>query len=68
MAEKMTAVMLIILTMIVCAAVPAMMIWLTTMPHPKMVIAIPLSTKAMDSTSAIGNGLNEATGLILGKN
>ena len=68
MAEKMTAVMLIILTMIVCAAVPAMLIWLTTMPHPKMVIAIPLSAKAIDGPSAIGNGLNEATGLILDKN
>jgi hypothetical protein len=68
MAEKMTAVMLIILTMIVCAAVPAMLIWLTTMPHPKMVIAIPLSIKAMDSTSDIGMGLNEATSLILSRN
>lgn len=30
MAEKMTAVWLIILTIIACAAVPAVMIWLTT--------------------------------------
>jgi hypothetical protein len=32
MAEKMTAVWLIILTIIACAAVPAIMIWLTTTP------------------------------------
>jgi len=32
MAEKMTAVWLIILTIIACAAVPAVMIWLTTTP------------------------------------
>ncbi len=34
MAEKMTAVWLIILTIIVCASVPAVMILLTS-PHPK---------------------------------
>lgn len=32
MAEKMTAVWLIILTIIACAAVPAVMIWLTSTP------------------------------------
>jgi hypothetical protein len=32
MAEKMTAVWLIILTIIACAAIPAVMIWLTTTP------------------------------------
>ncbi|MBC8157218.1 hypothetical protein H7X64_03525 [Armatimonadetes bacterium] len=32
MAEKMTAVWLILLTIIACAAVPAVMIWLTTTP------------------------------------
>ena len=32
MAEKMTAVWLIILTIVACAAVPAVMIWLTTTP------------------------------------
>ncbi|HEX2558304.1 MAG TPA: hypothetical protein VHK86_08270 [Nitrososphaera sp.] len=33
MVEKMTAVWLIILTIMVCAAVPAVLIWLTTTPH-----------------------------------
>jgi hypothetical protein len=33
MVEKMTAVWLIILTMIVCAAVPGMLIYITTIPH-----------------------------------
>jgi hypothetical protein len=40
MAEKMTAVVLIILTMIVCAAVPALMIMLTTMPTAKVLFGI----------------------------
>jgi hypothetical protein len=40
MAEKMTAVVLIILTMIVCAAVPALMIMLTTMPTAKALFGI----------------------------
>ena len=40
MVEKMTAVWLIILTIIVCASVPALLIWLTTMPHPKMLVGI----------------------------
>jgi hypothetical protein len=35
MVEKMTAVWLIILTIIVCASVPAVLIWLTT-SHPKV--------------------------------
>ena len=34
MAEKMTAVWLILLTIIACAAIPAIMIWLTTTPTP----------------------------------
>ena len=34
MVEKMTAVWLIILTIIVCASVPAILIYLTTEPHP----------------------------------
>jgi hypothetical protein len=33
MVEKMTAVWLIILTIIVCASVPAILIYLTTIPH-----------------------------------
>jgi len=32
MVEKMTAVWLIILTILVCAAVPGILIWLTTTP------------------------------------
>lgn len=41
MVEKMTAVWLIILTIIVCASVPAVLILLTTYPHtPKMLIDI----------------------------
>jgi hypothetical protein len=32
MVEKMTAVWLIILTIMVCAAVPALLIWLTAAP------------------------------------
>lgn|GEM_PF-278061 len=39
MVEKMTAVWLIILTIIVCASVPAVLIYLTTYPHTaKMLI------------------------------
>jgi len=43
MAEKMTAVWLIILTIIACAAVPAVMIWLTTTPSapkPHLILGI----------------------------
>ncbi|MFZ0404337.1 MAG: hypothetical protein WAL79_00815 [Nitrososphaeraceae archaeon] len=42
MAEKMTAVWLIILTIIVCASVPAVMIWLTspTSPKPQMIYGL----------------------------
>jgi hypothetical protein len=43
MAEKMTAVWLIILTIIVCAAVPAAMIWLTSQPKPEFIAAFDLS-------------------------
>ena len=32
MVEKMTAVWLIILTILICAAVPSLLIWLTTSP------------------------------------
>jgi hypothetical protein len=39
MAEKMTAVWLIILTIIVCASVPAVMIWLTG-PKPQMMYGL----------------------------
>ncbi len=42
MVEKMTAVWLIILTIIVCAAVPAAMIWLTSQPEPEFVLGLEL--------------------------
>jgi hypothetical protein len=40
MAEKMTAVWLIILTILVCAAVPSLMIWLTSQPKPEMILVL----------------------------
>ena len=40
MAEKMTAVVLIILTMIVCAAIPALLIMLTTTPAAKVLLGV----------------------------
>ncbi|HEX2015034.1 MAG TPA: hypothetical protein VLA68_07385 [Nitrososphaera sp.] len=43
MVEKMTAVWLIILTVMVCSAVPAILIWLTT--TPKVVIGFELIEK-----------------------
>jgi hypothetical protein len=38
MAEKMTAVWLILLTILVCAAVPGVLIWLTSSPLPAGVL------------------------------
>jgi len=49
MAEKMTAVVLIILTMIVCAAVPALMIMLTTTPAAKVLIGMENVSKNLVS-------------------
>jgi hypothetical protein len=44
MVEKMTAVWLIILTIIVCAAVPGVLIWLTTGPPPaRMLVGFSLA-------------------------
>jgi hypothetical protein len=40
MVEKMTAVWLIILTMIVCGAVPTLMIYLTTIPSSEMSLLV----------------------------
>jgi hypothetical protein len=41
MVEKMTAVWLIILTILVCAAVPGVLIWLTTANAPaKMLVGL----------------------------
>jgi hypothetical protein len=42
MVEKMTAVWLIILTIIVCAAVPAVMIWLTIQPKTQLILGFEL--------------------------
>ena len=47
MVEKMTAVWLIILTVMVCAAVPAILIWLTA--TPKLLIGF----QTVDSLPAI---------------
>ena len=46
MVEKMTAVWLIILTIIVCAAVPAVLIYVTTTPHAKLLTGLPLVESA----------------------
>jgi hypothetical protein len=43
MVEKMTAVWLIILTILVCAAVPGVLIWLTATPHAKLLLAFHLT-------------------------
>jgi hypothetical protein len=40
MVEKMTAVWLIILTIIVCGAVPTLMIVLTTIPSSEMLVFV----------------------------
>jgi hypothetical protein len=45
MVEKMTAVWLIILTIIVCAAVPAVMIWLTMQPKSELIFSFELYDK-----------------------
>ncbi len=39
MVEKMTAVWLIVLTVLICSIIPAYMIWLTTVPHEAKLIA-----------------------------
>jgi hypothetical protein len=52
MVEKMTAVWLIILTIIVCAAVPGVLIYVTTVPHAKMLAGLPL-IESMDHVLAI---------------
>jgi len=43
MVEKMTAVWLIILTILVCAAVPGVLIWLTATPHAKLLLGSHLT-------------------------
>jgi hypothetical protein len=54
MVEKMTAVWLIILTILACAAVPAVLIYTTTMPHP--------SASAGAATAKILSGLRLVEG------
>jgi hypothetical protein len=34
-----TATWLIVLTMLVVGAIPVLLVWLTTMPHPKLLLA-----------------------------
>jgi hypothetical protein len=34
-----TATWLIVLTMLVVGSIPVLLIWLTTMPHPKLLLA-----------------------------
>ncbi len=43
MVEKMTAVWLIILTVLVCASVPAILIWLTSTPN--LLVGLQLAEK-----------------------
>ena len=45
MVEKMTAVWLIILTIIVCSAVPAVLIWLTTGHTAKALLGFELADR-----------------------
>lgn len=40
MVEKMTAVWLIILTIMVCSAVPALLIWLTATPPASILLGL----------------------------
>lgn len=40
MVEKMTAVWLIILTIMVCSAVPAVLIWLTASPASNLIVGL----------------------------
>ena len=46
MVEKMTAVWLILLTVLVCASVPAVLIYLTTTPHMVLDLAEIQATAA----------------------
>jgi len=47
MVEKMTAVWLIILTIIVCGAVPTLMIFLTTIPSSEMSLYVYLTSNGV---------------------
>lgn len=43
MVQKMTAVWLIVLTVLICAIIPVYMIWLTTIPHEtKLLIGLDM--------------------------
>jgi hypothetical protein len=46
MVEKMTAVWLIIITIVVCAAVPGLLIYMTTLPPAKLLAGVPLIDSA----------------------
>jgi hypothetical protein len=46
MVEKMTAVWLIIITIIACAAVPGILIYMTSAPPAKLLTGIPLVESA----------------------
>lgn len=46
MAEKMTAVWLIIITIIVCAAVPGLLIYMTSGPPAKLLVGVPFVESA----------------------
>ncbi|WP_415283668.1 hypothetical protein [Candidatus Nitrososphaera sp. FF02] len=52
MVEKMTAVWLIIITIVVCASVPAILIYVTATPH---MVAGLSSVESMDYLLAIRN-------------
>ena len=55
MVEKMTAVWLIILTILVCAAVPGLLIWLTTSPHPaKMIMWLEAAGGGLSKYKVLG--------------
>ncbi len=52
MVEKMTAVWLIILTILVCAAVPGVLIWLTTTPA-NMLLGFHLTDSSLPMYAAL---------------
>jgi cytochrome b561 len=51
MYEKMTAVWLIILTIIVCGAVPTLMIFLTTIPSSQMSLYAYLTSSGVPASN-----------------
>ena len=59
-----TAVWLIVLTMIVVGAIPALLIWLTTMPHPKLLLDMFQYQPALYFSSHPGVLVNIQAGLV----